>query len=216
MHENEIQNLSKVFSFRLLLVVLEHLMIRTEVPGTRRPCVSVSSSTNFRAKGVEHSPSYSLQFQAIDHLDYDTIRPLAVDYDLWWRTQRMILSNSTIGCFRTLRKKTLLIQGPWYLYKVLSEAFWIAFGPIFVYRVFLRTSSKNSPVASKTPELKQITETMIALWSWRRDHLLFEGHCHLARLIKLALYELVSLVRNSNKIVHVSTHLYDSDSVSGT
>ena len=125
----------------------------------------------------------------------------------------MILSNSTIGCFRTLRKKTLLIQGPWHLYKVLSEAFWKAFGPIFVYRVFLRTSSKNSQVASKTPELKQITETMIALSS---DHPLFEGHCHLARLIKLAQNELVPLVRNSNKIVHVSTHLYDSDSVSRT
>ena len=138
--------------------------------------------------------------------DFDTIRPLVVDYDLWWRIQRMILSNSTIGCFRTLRKKTLLIQGPWHLYKVLSEAFWKVFGPIFVYRVFLRTSSKNSPVASKTPELKQITETMIALWSWRRDHLLFEGHCHLARLIKLALNELVPLVRNSNQIVHFSTN----------
>ena len=146
----------KFSPFRLLLMVLEHLLIRTEVPGTRRPCVSVSSSTN-RAKGVEHSPSYSLQFKAIDHLGYDTIRPLVVDYDLWWKIQRMILSNSTIGCFRTLRKKTLLIQGPWHLNKVLSEAFWKAFGPIFVYRVFLRTSSKNSPVASKTPELKQIT-----------------------------------------------------------
>jgi hypothetical protein len=125
--------------------------------------------------------------------NFDTIRPLVVDYDLWWRIQRMILSSSTIGCFSTLRKKTLLIQGPWHLYKVLSEAFWKAFDPLCVYRVFLRTSCKNSPVASKTLELKQITETMIALWSWRRDHLLFEGLCHLAR-IKLALNELVPLV----------------------
>jgi hypothetical protein len=126
--------------------------------------------------------------------NFTTIRPLVVDYDLWWRLQRIILSESCIGSFETIRRNTLLIQGPWHLYKVFAEAFWRIFGPLFVFEVHLCTSTKASPVASKTPELKQITETLIGLWSWKRDQGNFRGSTVFARLIKMAMDEIVPLV----------------------
>ena len=138
--------------------------------------------------------------RVLDHLksigfwNYPSIRPLVVDYDLWWRIQRIILSESCVGGLETLRRKTLLIQGPWHLYKVLSEAFWKNFGHLFVYETFLASSTSNSPTASKTPDLKVITELMICMWSWEKTNGPFVGTCVHARLIRFALSDLIPLV----------------------
>jgi hypothetical protein len=129
------------------------------------------------------------------------LRALVADYDLWWRIQRLVLSNSFIGSLETFRKRTIFIQGPWHLYKVLAEAFWKKFGPLFAYSLFLAGVRTANPTINKTPELKVITEVLISIFAWSLNNPPINSSCVESYLIKVAIGELVPLVGHDDSLL---------------
>lgn len=78
---------------------------------------------------------------------------LVVDYDLYWRIQRLFYTNSIFGSYPTLKKSLILIQGPWHIYKNLCESVWEVFSNLILADLWLLTLKKICPAS---PSLKDI------------------------------------------------------------
>lgn len=120
---------------------------------------------------------------------------LVVDYDIYWRIYKLMFSSSMIGCLSTVKKRLILIQGPWHIYKSICEAVWEFFSPLILARIWLHIFKSQCP---QKPPLKDILVIFISLFvlSHQMDFEIFllkktvYGKC-----IHILLNHLIPLVR---------------------
>ena len=117
---------------------------------------------------------------------------VVVDYDLYWRIFKLLCSNSICGSFPSLKKRLILIQGPWHIYKMICEATWEIYSPLLLARIWQKTF--NTPVPEKPP-LKKILFFYLSLISTSRRNRKWKSSGNtLSRLIQILIYELIPLV----------------------
>ena len=117
---------------------------------------------------------------------------VVLDYDLYWRTYKLLFTRSIIGGFFDHRERLILILGPWHIYKSLCVAIWNWGAPLLFADLWLRTFDRRLPLS---PDLKDITLFFVAIFLGTRGSAIWmPDNSILGNSIALLLYQLIPLV----------------------
>lgn len=127
--------------------------------------------------------------------DQDYYVALTVDYDLWFRIMRMICTDSLRGALQTLGQKTILMLGPWHIFKKLSEGVWISFGNLVLQDVAMSVSDSHTPtISTKKATMPQIILVFVNIFIWSENGGTFDGASTISALARILTEELIPLV----------------------
>lgn len=126
--------------------------------------------------------------------DIDTYKVLVVDYDIFWRLHKLLFSISITSSFPTIRKKMILIQGPWHVYKTFCNAIWDCYSNILIADIWLNTFKK--PVPNDPDLADQLYFMIFFAFCVKLQKEKWEPKTKFGTFVSLLLYELVPLLIN--------------------
>jgi hypothetical protein len=85
----------------------------------------------------------------------DTYGLAVLDYDIWWRTMKFFYTKSISQACMSVRRRIILIMGPWHIFKLLSEAIWSAYASIIFAPMWLKL--KGGTVPEKPSMVEKLT-----------------------------------------------------------
>ena len=115
-----------------------------------------------------------------------------LDYDLYWRSFKFFFSSSCRGSSPLLRKRLILIMGPWHIYKLMCEAVWKSFPPIVFGPMWLAVLKRRVPDNPSLVE-KLTIFISVALATKNRTHWNPVGN-EIASCICALIYRFIPLV----------------------
>ena len=118
---------------------------------------------------------------------------LVVDYDPYWRITKLMYSLSFTDSLKTVKERVILFQGPWHIFKTLSNSTWACFAPLILGDLWLSTNRfrclNNAPLNEQLP-------FWIYLYSLRDEINKELDHCNgiIKKCLKLLFFHYIPLV----------------------